>query len=292
MKKMKYIIQLLRPAQWIKSGFVFLPVFFSGNLTNTSLWLPAIYAFFIFSFAASSVYCLNDIMDVESDRRHPRKCHRPVAAGKISVEGAIITMAVLICLSLSAAFFLGGIAAFATVGTYLILNVLYCLKLKQIAIIDVFIISLGFVLRLFLGGIMCGITLSPWIVCMTFLLALFLAFAKRRDDVVIYRDTGTVTRSNTLDYNLSFLNSTLGVIASVTIVCYIMYTISPEVTHRLRSDYVYVTSVFVLAGVIRYLQQTTVREKSGSPTHLLMHDRFIQLCVLFWILTFVVLIYG
>ncbi len=106
---------------------------------------------------------------------------------------------------------------------------------------------MGFVLRLFRRGTMCGIELSPWIVCMTFLLALFLAFAKRRDDVVIYRDTGTVTRSNTLDYNLPFLNSTLGVIASVTMVCYIMYTISPEVTRRLDSSYVYVTSVFVLA---------------------------------------------
>lgn len=292
MEKLEYFIQLLRPAQWLKSGFVFLPLFFSGKLTDSTLWLPAIFAFFIFSFAASSIYCLNDIKDVESDRSHPRKCRRPVAAGKISVKAAAAAMLVLASVALCAALFLGSATAMAIVGAYIVLNVLYCLKLKQIAILDVFIISLGFVLRLFLGGTMCGIELSPWIVCMTFLLALFLAFAKRRDDVVIYRDTGTVTRRNTLEYNLPFLNLTFGIIASVTMVCYVMYSISPEVIRRLGSSYVYVTSIFVLAGIIRYLQLATVREKSGSPTEMLLHDRFIQLCILFWILTFVVLIYG
>ncbi len=292
MGKYKYFIQLLRPAQWLKSVFVFLPLFFSGKLTDSELWLPAVYAFFIFSFAASSIYCLNDIKDVENDRCHPRKCRRPVAAGKVSVKAAAAIMLALACFALYAAFLLGTFTTMAIVAAYIVLNVLYCFKLKQIAILDVFIISMGFVLRLFLGGNMCGIELSPWIVCITFLLALFLAFAKRRDDVVIYRDTDTVTRSNTLDYSLPFLNLTLGVIASVTMVCYIMYTISPEVTRRLDSSYVYITSIFVLAGIIRYLQSTIVHDNSGSPTEMLLHDRFIQLCILSWILTFVVLIYG
>jgi 4-hydroxybenzoate polyprenyltransferase len=171
------------------------------------------------------------------------------------------------------------------------MNIAYCVKLKQKAIVDVFIIAIGFVLRILMGGFATGIYISHWIILMTFLLALFLAFAKRRDDVVMYENTGVKARRNVDRYNLEFMNQTIGIVASVTMVCYIMYTVSEDVIRRLDSQYVYVTSIFVLAGIIRYLQVTIVDVKSGSPTKVLMKDRFIQACVTGWMITFALILY-
>lgn len=174
---------------------------------------------------------------------------------------------------------------------YYVMNLAYCMKLKQYALVDVFIIATGFVMRVLLGGIVNDIELSLWIVLMTFLLALFLAFAKRRDDVVIYQETGVKARKNVNRYNLEFMNQAITVVCTSTLVAYIMYTVSDEVTERLGSRYIYLTTVFVLAGMLRYLQLSIVDVKSGSPTKVLMKDRFIQLCILGWGLTFWVLIY-
>ena len=174
---------------------------------------------------------------------------------------------------------------------YLVLNIAYCVKLKQIALVDVFIIAFGFVLRILAGSVATGIKLSQWIILMTFLLALFLAFAKRRDDVVIYEDTGVKARKNVNRYNLQFMNQAIYIIASVTMVCYIMYTVSDEVIERMNTSYLYVTSIFVLAGLIRYLQITIVDVKSCSPTKVLMNHRFIQCCIAGWIITFFLILY-
>jgi 4-hydroxybenzoate polyprenyltransferase len=179
-----------------------------------------------------------------------------------------------------------GIVAF-----YILMNVAYSLGLKQVAIVDVFIVSLGFVLRVVVGGVATGIPLSHWIVLMTFLLSLFLAFAKRRDDVVIYESTGERVRKSVYQYNLHFINQVIGLIASITMVAYIMYTVSPEVTERLGTDYLYVTSVFVLAGIIRYLQLAIVDQRSGNPTRVLLKDRFVQGCIFGWVVSFILIIY-
>ncbi len=291
---LKSIIKILRPHQWVKQMFVVLPLFFSGSLLDAWCWRQAVVAFMAFSFMASAIYCLNDIRDVEADRRHPKKKFRPLAAGEMSISGAYALMAVLVmasagtCLLSDAAQAPGLTCA---VGAYLALNVAYCLKLKQYAIVDVFIVSSGFVLRVVAGGVACGVWLSPWLISMTFLIALFLAFAKRRDDVVLHEKTGLVARRNTERYNLDFLNQTLGIIGAVTMVCYIIYTVSPEVETRMGSRYVYVTALFVLAGILRYLQVALVDDRSGSPTKILLHDRFIQCCMAMWVLVFVIIIY-
>lgn len=171
------------------------------------------------------------------------------------------------------------------------MNVAYCIKLKHLALVDVFIISIGFVLRIFVGGIVTEIELSSWIVLMTFLLALFLAFAKRRDDVVLYENTGVQPRKNVNRYNLAFMNSAVTLTSCIMVVSYIMYTVSPEVIARLHTRYLYLTVLFVFAGIFRYLQLTIVDVKSGSPTKVLLHDRFIQLSILLWILFFLIIIY-
>ena len=292
---MKNIVILLRPQQWLKNGFIFIPLFFDHKLTDWYCLCSAILAFFAYSFAASAIYCLNDLIDVEADRKHPKKCKRPIAAGVITKVQALLLVALCLCVAFAIASMLDSYAQWKVMGilgVYIIMNIAYCLKLKQMAIVDVFIIAVGFVLRIFVGGFATGVVLSQWIVLMTFLLALFLAFAKRRDDVVIYEDTGVLARKNVNRYNLPFMNQVIGVVSSITMVCYIMYTVDPEVIARMGSRYVYLTSVFVLAGIIRYLQLTIVDVKSGSPTKVLMKDRFVQCSIIGWIITFVLIIYA
>ena len=291
------LIVLLRPHQWLKNVFIFLPLFFDRHILEVEYVIPAILMFFAYSFAASGIYCFNDIYDVEADRRHPEKCKRPIASGAISKVTAYSL--VILCFATSnllltlGDFELGGgkNKLYVVIAFYIIMNIAYCVKLKQIAIVDVFIIAIGFILRVIAGGFATGIHLSHWIVLMTFLLALFLAFAKRRDDVVMYEDSGVKMRKNVNRYNLTFMNQLIVVVGCLTMMCYIMYTVSPEVTSRFQSDYIYVTSVFVLAGIIRYLQLTVVDVKSGSPTKVLMKDRFIQLCLFGWISTFAIILY-
>ena len=291
---LKSIIQLLRPEQWAKNLFIFLPVFFHGELWNVKMLIYSAISFVAFSFAASSIYCFNDIFDVKTDREHPTKCKRPIAAGVISIPLAYIIMVASLLVSTAIMLLFGNETRYAVLGIislYYVLNIAYTLILKKLPIIDVMIISIGFVLRIFVGGTTTGIELSEWIIIMTFLLALLLAFAKRRDDVVIYETTGVVMRKNTNRYNLAFMNQILSVISAVTIIAYLMYTLSPDITKQFNSQYVYITSFFVIAGIIRYLQITIVDLKSGNPTKNLYQDIFILCCVLGWIVSFAIIIY-
>lgn len=286
------LIRLLRPQQWAKNIFIFLPLFFDRHLLDMAYLVPALVAWMAFSLASSGIYCLNDICDAEADRLHPKKHKRPIASGAVSVGLGYGLMAGCFCLSFGLMAFYGcHPAEYGIIGLYIIMNIFYCISLKHKAIVDVFIIAFGFVLRIFMGGFACNVWLSHWIVLMTLLLALFLAFAKRRDDVVMYEATGLIARRNVNCYNVTFMNQAISILAGITMMCYIMYTVSPEVIQRFNSQHLYVTSVFVLAGIIRYLQVTIVEEKSGSPTQVLLRDRFIQACIAGWILTFAILLY-
>lgn len=287
------ILRIIRPHQWLKNVFVLLPLFFGGSLLDPHDIAAALIAVMAFSFMASAIYCLNDIVDVEDDRRHPVKCRRPIASGQVSVAAAYTMMAVMVALSFASASLLGGgaVGVAAVTGVYLVLNVAYCLWLKRFAILDVCTIAAGFVLRLFAGGLAIGTGLSDWIVLMTFLLTLFLSLAKRRDDVLRMNETGRAPRRNTIRYNLEFINQAITITAAVTIVCYVMYTVSPEVVRRTGTHYLYLTTVFVITGVLRYLQLTLVDNRSGDPTRLLLSDRVLQAVVALWGLAFLLIIY-
>lgn len=295
MEKIIDIIQLMRIRQWVKNAFVFLPIFFGRKMVDVDCLLLAAVAFLAFGFISSSIYCLNDIRDAALDRLHPEKRKRPVASGRVSCGMGYAVMAV--CVLLSAGVCLMAFdaelwpKALGILAAYFVLNVAYCLKLKQIAIVDVFVIAVGFVLRVAMGGMVTGIWISHWIILMTFLLALFLAFAKRRDDVLIYDRTNSKPRQNISRYNVTFLNTVISILATVTMVCYIMYTVSEDVMMRMDTAYLYLTSVWVLAGIIRYLQLTLVDAKSGSPVKVLMSDRFTQLCLVGWGTTFLIILY-
>ena len=290
---MKKTLLLIRPQQWIKNGFVLIPMFFGGRLLNADDVIASVVTFFAFSCAASAIYCFNDIVDVDADRRHPVKCRRPIALGAVSVPTAYALMAVLALLSALLLFFLpqragetAGIVAF-----YFLLNMAYCIWLKRHAIIDVCTVAFGFVLRILAGGMACEVAVSNWLVLMTFLLALFLSFAKRRDDVLRMNVTGEPPRRNTIRYNLTFVNQAITITGTVTLVCYIMYTVSPEVVSRFHAPYLYLTSIFVLVGLLRYMQLTVVDEVSGDPTKILLRDRFTQAIVVAWIMAFLLIIY-
>lgn len=290
----KSILRLTRPKQWIKNMFVFIPMFFGGELFDLhSVWL-AVLTFFAFSLVASSIYCYNDIVDVDADRHHPVKCLRPIASGEVSIRLGYILMTLTFCLGMGILLMLPPEVmspVMAVIVFYYVLNLAYCSKLKQFAILDVCIVAFGFVLRILAGGFACELALSNWIVIMTFLLTLFMSFAKRRDDVLRMNSTGEAPRKNTVRYNLTFINQAITITASVTLVCYIMYCVSPEVSERFDTPYLYLTFVFVLLGLLRYIQIAVVDEKSGDPTKIILHDHFSQIIVVAWILSFLLMIY-
>ena len=290
---MKNIIRLIRPHQWVKNLVVLLPVFFGGALLHIESVYAGLVTALCFSFAASSIYCLNDIVDVDDDRQHPIKCHRPMASGAISITQGYTLMFLMFVLSMLSTFLLcqSQLETASVILFYWLLNIAYCLKLKQYAIIDVCVVSFGFVLRILAGGYATSIHLSKWIVLMTFLLMLFLSFAKRRDDVVRMNETGHAPRQNTIRYNLTFINQAITITSSVTLVCYIMYTVSPETIQNFHTDYLYLTSVFVLVGLLRYIQIAVVDKRSGDPTKVMLHDRFMQFVVLAFGLAFLFIIY-
>ena len=294
MGKIEQYIQLLRPLQWIKNGFVFAPAFFSTNLLKPEFFWPTLVVFVSFCFISSAIYCFNDLRDVEADRLHPKKCKRPIASGAVSIKGGYIMMH----LCTIGALLLIPIAQspntpylYIIIGGYWLMNIAYCLKLKQYAILDVTIIAIGFVMRILAGGLATDIWISHWLVLMTFLVTLFLALSKRNDDYRIYEQTGTKPRVSITGYNKTFINEATAIIASVTMVCYIMYTMSPEVIERMGTRYVYLTSGWVLAGLLRYLQNMIVYGLSGSPTKSLVKDHFIQICIIGWIASFFAIIY-
>lgn len=286
----KDCIKLLRLNQYVKNLIIFAPLFFGLKLFQLDLFLKTFFIFISFSFAASAVYILNDYFDREDDKLHPVKKDRLLASGKISKKEAFLMVLALLVASFLISIFVN-INSFYFILGYIVLNVFYSLKLKHISIIDVFVLAIGFVIRLLVGSEIAVVNLSMWIILMTFLSAIFLALAKRRDDVLMYLSDGIKTRKAIGGYNLEFLNSSMTIMASVVIVSYIMYAISPEEMAKIHSDKLYLTSIFVLLGILRYMQIVFVENKSGSPVKILTKDRFIQFSIISWIVAFGIFLY-
>jgi decaprenyl-phosphate phosphoribosyltransferase len=302
----KYL-KLLRVEQWIKNCFVFVPLFFSGNITNLDLLTKSVFAFVIFSLAASCIYIINDYSDIESDKKHPEKRNRPLASGVISKPTAITILSVLIisCITLIVftqnyfnlsilnikifllQFNLWKLATIIVV--YFFMNLAYTFKLKHVAIVDITIISIGFVLRVLAGGYATGILISQWAILLTFILALVLAIGKRRGELINAQISGK-TRKALDGYNVQFSDIALSISCTLAIVCYLMFTLSPEVQERFHSR-VFYTVIFVVFAFLRYLQQTLVYNKTESPTKIIYKDRYIQVTMLLWLTAFLLQIY-
>jgi decaprenyl-phosphate phosphoribosyltransferase len=273
----------------VKNGFIFLPAFF-GQALDTESVIPLLCGFMCFSFLASAVYIFNDVIDAADDRLHNEKKTRPIAAGTTVIETAYALAAFLLVSSLIGACFIDQLFLAACV-VYLLQNILYSTWLKKFALIDITIISLGFLIRLFAGGVIADVPISNWMYIMAFLLAMLLALGKRRDDLLILKNEGTEVRKAVRGYSLEFVNIISVMLSAITVVAYIMYTLSPEVIARVGNSHVYVTSLFVFLGVLRYLQLALVYENTGSPTLILLKDNSTRLIVLVWLLTFGYLLY-
>lgn len=282
-------VSLLRPHQWVKNGFVLIPAFFGGKLAELFLSYRPALAFISFCAAASGVYILNDIFDVEKDRVHERKRTRPIAAGTVSIRNAVLMLIGLIAASIAAGSAVGGGFLYVVVG-YVALNVAYTLYLKRISLIDISCIAAGFILRVLAGGVATDVVISKWLILMTFLLACCLAVGKRRDDLLLGVDKESVRPANS-GYTLRFIDVCLVILGGVTIVCYIMYTVSDEVVRRLQTDNVYLTSVFVIIGMLRFLQIAIVEQKSGAPTMILLKDTMTRAMIGLWLLSFLLILY-
>lgn len=288
---MKHYIKLLRPKHWAKNLFLFVPLFFAGKFFDVAEILLVFGGFLAFSFLASSIYIINDYRDIEDDRKHPEKKFRPLAAGTVNKTAALVISALLVLAGLFVGYEVDHSGKFLFILLiYFVLNLSYSLGLKNVSIVDILIVSAGFVLRVKGGSILANVDPTQWLIIMTFLLALFMAIAKRRDDVLLKISTGMEMRKAVKGYTLEFLNTLLALFCAILIVSYINYTVS-AVSYQKFGHRLYYTSLFVIVGIMRYLQITFVNNKAGSPTDILYKDRFIQVTLFLWVCSFLFILY-
>lgn len=290
MSKIILFIRLIRPQQWIKNLFLFVPLFFAGDFFNVSKLILLFFGLVSFSLVSSAAYILNDFKDIEADKIHPIKKYRPLASGGINQTVALLAMFILAAAGLTLGFVISTTFGLILV-IYLVINLCYSLGLKNVSIIDILIVATGFVLRVLAGGFVSAVVISHWLVIMIFLLSLFLVIAKRRADLLEFNASGKLIRKSLTNYNLDFINHTLTMLSGVIIVAYIMYSVSHDVVERLGAENLYMTSVFVIIGLLRYLQLTLVENRSSSPVRILYTDKFIIATLTGWIVSFFLILY-
>ncbi len=280
----------LRPHQWTKNLLVFAPLLFAVKLFDLVAVTRAAWAFVVFCALSSVVYLINDVLDREGDRQHPLKRTRPIAAGEVSIGAALATAALMGAGGLAGAFLLNW--RFGAVSTlYVVLQALYSLSLKHIVIIDALTLAIGFVLRAIGGAVAIDVVISHWLFVCTILLALFIALAKRRHELVLLADGATSHRPILGEYSAYLLDQMIAVVTASTLIAYIFYTISPETEQKFGTSWLGLTIPFPLYGIFRYLYLVHRREEGGSPADLLLNDRPLLACVTLWVVAVVLIIY-
>jgi len=283
--KLKGFIQLLRPKQWIKNLFIFAALLFSKSLGKPLSILAAFYAFLCFCIIASTVYIFNDILDIENDRKHPRKRKRPLPAGIISKREAEILLAFILPSAAAFSFMLNYSFGLIVI-VYLLNNLLYTLYVKNLVILDVMSIAMGFILRVAGGAIAIGVAISPWLILCTFLLALFLGFSKRRNELLILRENAESHRMILEHYSLESIDNMLSIVTVSTLISYSLYTFfATEDKHQM------VTILFVLYGIFRYQYIIYNKQLGESPEEIVLSDRPLLINILLWVLTSILIIY-
>ena len=281
---MKAWLKLLRPHQWVKSGFVFVGLLFGHGWQNPALVMQVLLAAAAFSLAASAVYVGNDLADRESDRQHPDKCRRPLASGAIGVPAALMLGALCLALALALAW-LASPVVLGIIVAYLLLNVGYTQGLKHVVLLDVFIISAGFMLRILAGTIGVGISPSNWLLLCGLMVTLFLGFAKRRAELKALEEDAGSHRRVLDDYDPVLLDKLIGVCAAATIVSYSLYTVSPETVALHGTDRLVATVPFVVYGMFRYLFLLHRRSGGGDPAAQLLTDRHLLAACVGWLVS-------
>lgn len=276
------IFKSLRPQQWIKNFFIFAPVIFSRNLLNPSMVLKTAAAFAAFCLIASAHYIFNDIRDLEEDRLHPVKSKRPLASGRLKTGPAVLSCVVMAVLGLAVAATVNGSVLIIS-AVYLVLQVLYSLRLKHVVILDVFVVAAGFVIRVVAGGLAIEVTISSWLLICTMLLALFLAMGKRRHEIVLLEGDAANHRPILKEYNTALLDQMISVVTASTLVAYCLYTISEETVAKFGTRKLIYTVPFVLYGIFRYLYLIYLKAEGGSPESLIIKDKPLLLDLFLWI---------
>ena len=276
------IFKLIKIKQWVKNLLILAPAIFAGALFDI-LNIDLILSFLAISFASSFSYIVNDIADLKNDILHKTKKFRPIANGDIKIKTAIVIS--IVCLFLSLIFYT---PINYLIISYILLTLLYTFLLKNYAIIDTITISMGYIIRLFIGSKLFNIELSNWIIIMVFLLAMFLAFSKRYDDI---KNQCSDVRLSYKGYSIEFISGILFILASAIIVAYILYCMSPSVIAQFNTKYLYITSIFVLLGILRYLQLIFVYNVSVSPTNIIYGDNFLKIDIFLWLVSFIWIIY-
>jgi 4-hydroxybenzoate polyprenyltransferase len=284
-------VKLIRLEQWVKNGFVFLPAFFNKNLFEQNSLLNGAWAFLTFSLMASAIYCFNDLVDVNLDKLHEHKRKRPYANGELSKKMVLRCVFGLSITSLVLSFLFVNSELLLVLLCYFILNLFYTKKLKNIVLLDIIIIAFSFVLRIIAGGVATAVELSYWIVLMVFLLAIFLALAKRRDELLLFLESGVRVRKNINQYHIKAVNIGLLGIATLIIGFYVAYTLSPKVMDHFQSKTIFTTSLFVFFGLVRYFLLLKKRVVYANPTKIILKDTIMQLIVLGWFFNFYILMY-
>lgn len=283
------LLSLVRTRHLIKNVLVFAPLIFSLQVTAENV-SRSFAAFFAFSLTASAVYIFNDIQDVDSDRKHPKKKFRPIASGRVSIVQAIAVLFVLLLLGFLVAMSLS-IGTFLTLTGYFLLNLLYSSGLKTVSILDVMIVASGFVLRILAGGLSIDVPVSPWILLCTFFGALFLAFGKRKGEIDTLKEASKDIRNVLLSYNTDFLNQLIGTTAATTVITYSLYTIDEHTIDRLGTAHLIYTVPFVVFGIFRYFQIIYTHSAGDDPTKVFSTDRPILVNMVLWGITFGAIVY-
>lgn len=281
---------MLRPRQWAKNAVIFAALLFSKTLTEPTHLMRSLAAFALFCAVSSAVYILNDILDLENDRRHPTKSKRPIAAGEISIASAAATGILLAGAALVLSWRLS--PPFAMLASiYLISNLLYSLWLKRVVIVDVMVISSGFVIRAVAGGLVIGVEVSAWLILCTVLLSLFLGFTKRRQELAQLEGEAASHRAILREYSVAFLDQMISIVTAATVVAYFLYTLAPETRAKLGTPYLPLTIPFVLYGIFRYLYLVHQRNMGENPTGALYADRPLLINVILWAASAAIILY-
>jgi len=285
------ILVSLRPHQWTKNLVIFAALALSKHLFEPEAVARATLAFVVFCALSGAVYLVNDLSDLERDRLHPQKRERPIASGALSVPVARAVALAMGLASLGFSLLLGRGFALVVVG-FLGLNLAYSFVLKNVVILDVIAIAIGFVLRAAAGAIAIGVRISDWLLVCTILLALFLALAKRRHELVSLNDTAAFHRAILAEYSPYLLDQMIAVVTASCVTAYAFYTLAPETIEKYRTDRLALTIPFVLYGIFRYLYLVHRREQGGSPTDVLLTDRPLLVAVALWAATIVAIVYA
>lgn len=280
------ILDLLRVKQWTKNILIYAALIFTGNLFNPAYFGKVTIGFFLLCFAASSLYIFNDLADFKSDKIHPQKKHRPIASGAVQHEFALVFGLLLMIISLTGSFFLN-FQFFLLIIVYLAMTTMYTLSLKHVVIVDVFILSTGFVLRAIAGALVLAVSISPWLLICTFLGALFLALAKRRSELFI--PDAHKHRKILEEYSLPLLDEMISVVTASTVIAYSLYTFTSSTAAK--HNYLMLTIPFVLYGIFRYLYLIHKKNLGGSPESILLSDKPILLDVVLFAATTIIIVY-